>query len=142
MAGEGLRVLCIAYKRTSIHQGDQVSTRSAVRCYCSSSLYMVAGQHVDSDPRHLAFAHCSSCLNYKFTDAEIDSIDELPLVIARCSPATKVRMVEAMHNCPGFEIAAARSRMPTSDAIVVAVFIWSPVNMWTSRRSSVHTQCS
>ncbi|KAI0408515.1 hypothetical protein F4802DRAFT_605110 [Xylaria palmicola] len=31
------------------------------------------------------------------TDAEIDALDKLPLVLARCSPSTKVRMVEAMH---------------------------------------------
>ncbi|KAI1757862.1 hypothetical protein F4782DRAFT_544273 [Xylaria castorea] len=30
-------------------------------------------------------------------DAEIDALDKLPLVLARCSPSTKVRMVEAMH---------------------------------------------
>ena len=31
------------------------------------------------------------------SDAEIDALDRLPLVLARCSPSTKVRMVEAMH---------------------------------------------
>ncbi|KAI8955306.1 hypothetical protein F4801DRAFT_323548 [Xylaria longipes] len=31
------------------------------------------------------------------SDAEIDALDSLPLVLARCSPSTKVRMVEAMH---------------------------------------------
>ncbi|KAI0543801.1 hypothetical protein F4679DRAFT_590115 [Xylaria curta] len=31
------------------------------------------------------------------SDAEIDALDKLPLVLARCSPSTKVRMVEAMH---------------------------------------------
>jgi len=31
------------------------------------------------------------------TNAEIDSLPELPLVIARCSPQTKVRMVDAIH---------------------------------------------
>lgn len=38
----------------------------------------------------------------KLTDEEIDSIDQLPLVIARCSPSTKVRMVEAMHRRQAF----------------------------------------
>ncbi|KAJ5644539.1 ATPase P-type K/Mg/Cd/Cu/Zn/Na/Ca/Na/H-transporter [Penicillium longicatenatum] len=38
----------------------------------------------------------------KLTDNEIDDIEELPLVIARCSPATKVRMVEAMHRRGAF----------------------------------------
>ncbi|KAI0969611.1 hypothetical protein F4678DRAFT_165914 [Xylaria arbuscula] len=31
------------------------------------------------------------------SDSEIDALDRLPLVLARCSPSTKVRMVEAMH---------------------------------------------
>ncbi|KAK7443736.1 hypothetical protein VKT23_015518 [Stygiomarasmius scandens] len=31
----------------------------------------------------------------KLTDAEIDALPQLPLVIARCSPETKVRMIEA-----------------------------------------------
>lgn len=33
----------------------------------------------------------------KLTDDEIDSLPLLPLVIARCSPNTKVRMIEALH---------------------------------------------
>ena len=31
------------------------------------------------------------------SDAEIDALPVLPLVIARCAPATKVRMIEALH---------------------------------------------
>lgn len=31
------------------------------------------------------------------SDAQIDALDRLPLVLARCSPSTKVRMVEALH---------------------------------------------
>lgn len=31
------------------------------------------------------------------TDAEIDNLQTLPLVIARCSPNTKVRMIDALH---------------------------------------------
>ncbi|OJD30192.1 potassium sodium efflux p-type fungal-type [Diplodia corticola] len=33
----------------------------------------------------------------KLSDAEIDELPILPLVIARCSPTTKVRMIEALH---------------------------------------------
>jgi Na+-exporting ATPase len=36
------------------------------------------------------------------TDAEIDAMERLPLVLARCSPTTKVRMVEAMHRRKAF----------------------------------------
>ncbi|KAI1076889.1 potassium/sodium eff [Whalleya microplaca] len=35
-------------------------------------------------------------------DEEIDRLDKLPLVLARCSPSTKVRMVEAMHRRGAF----------------------------------------
>jgi len=31
------------------------------------------------------------------TDAEVDALPVLPLVIARCAPSTKVRMIEALH---------------------------------------------
>jgi P-type Na+/K+ transporter len=31
----------------------------------------------------------------KMTDREIDALPSLPLVIARCDPETKVRMIEA-----------------------------------------------
>lgn len=33
----------------------------------------------------------------KMTDAEIDQLPTLPLVVARCAPETKVRMIEALH---------------------------------------------
>lgn len=36
------------------------------------------------------------------TDDEIDSLEALPLVIARCAPSTKVRMVEALHRRGAF----------------------------------------
>ena len=36
------------------------------------------------------------------TDAQIDDMEHLPLVLARCSPTTKVRMVEAMHRRKAF----------------------------------------
>lgn len=33
----------------------------------------------------------------KLTDAEIDNLPLLPLVVARCAPQTKVRMIDALH---------------------------------------------
>ncbi|KAF3481383.1 calcium-transporting ATPase 3 [Arthroderma uncinatum] len=33
----------------------------------------------------------------KLTDSQIDALPALPLVVARCAPNTKVRMIEAMH---------------------------------------------
>lgn len=36
------------------------------------------------------------------TDDQIDAMDSLPLVIARCSPLTKVRMIQALHRRKAF----------------------------------------
>jgi len=33
----------------------------------------------------------------RMSDAQIDSLSQLPLVVARCSPSTKVKMVKAIH---------------------------------------------
>lgn len=38
----------------------------------------------------------------KLTDDEIDALDELPLVIARCAPDTKTRMIEALRRRKAF----------------------------------------
>ncbi|KAI6778362.1 Calcium-transporting ATPase-like protein [Emericellopsis cladophorae] len=38
----------------------------------------------------------------KMTDAEIDALPELPLVIARCAPDTKTRMIEALRRRDAF----------------------------------------
>lgn len=38
----------------------------------------------------------------KLTDAEIDALDELPLVIARCAPDTKTRMIQALRRRGAF----------------------------------------
>lgn len=38
----------------------------------------------------------------KLTDQEIDNLPLLPLVVARCAPQTKVRMIEALHRRKAF----------------------------------------
>merc|ERR1712032_1156674 len=38
----------------------------------------------------------------KLSDEEIDNLPLLPLVIARCAPITKVRMIEALHRRKAF----------------------------------------
>jgi Na+-exporting ATPase len=38
----------------------------------------------------------------KFTDDQIDALPVLPLVIARCAPNTKVRMIDALHRRKAF----------------------------------------
>ncbi|GES61699.1 putative P-type ATPase [Aspergillus terreus] len=142
MAGEGLRILCVAYKMTPIDDEDQVSPRekaesglkfgglvglydpprvetaAAVRkCQMAGiTVHMLTGDHIRTataiasevgilDPisnvkaSHLVMAAESFD---RMSDAEIDAIEQLPLVIARCSPTTKVRMVEAMHRRQAF----------------------------------------
>ncbi|OJJ51987.1 hypothetical protein ASPSYDRAFT_165352 [Aspergillus sydowii CBS 593.65] len=143
MAGEGLRVLCTAYKRTPICQEDQVSPRGAAesnlefsglaglydpprvetavavrKCQTAGiTVHMLTGDHVKTATAiasEVGILHSVTDISSpgglvmaaddfdKLADAEIDSIDQLPLVIARCSPATKVRMVEAMHRRQAF----------------------------------------
>ena len=143
MAGEGLRVLCIAYKMAPIDQEDQVSPRSAAesslqfgglvglydpprvetaaavrKCQMAGiTVHMLTGDHIKTATaiasevgildRVTAMTKQGKLVMAadefdKLTDDEIDSIENLPLVIARCSPATKVRMVEAMHRRQAF----------------------------------------
>ncbi len=46
----------------------------------------------------------------KMSDEEIDAIAELPRVIGRCSPQTKVRMIEALHRRRKFAAMSECSR--------------------------------
>ncbi|OQD77893.1 hypothetical protein PENDEC_c002G04226 [Penicillium decumbens] len=138
MAGEGLRVLCIAYKNTTIDQEEQISPRSATesnllfgglvglydpprvetaaavrKCQMAGiTVHILTRYHIKTAMPIASEVGILDCLTAigkpgelvmtadefdKLTDDEIDSIEDLPLVIARCSPATKVCMVEAMH---------------------------------------------
>lgn len=143
MAGEGLRVLCIAHKTTRAKDESQVSPRDAAesklqfgglvglydpprvetaaavrRCQMAGiTVHMLTGDHIKTAT---AIASEVGILDRvsavvksgrlvmaadefdKLTDEEVDAIEELPLVIARCSPATKVRMVDAMHRRQAF----------------------------------------
>ncbi|KAL4981066.1 hypothetical protein BDW66DRAFT_123851 [Aspergillus desertorum] len=142
MAGEGLRVLCIAYKNSPVEDRSQISPRkmaesklrfagliglydpprletaAAVRkCQMAGiTVHMLTGDHIRTA---MAIASEVGILNPivnakssrlvmtanefdRLSDADIDEIEQLPLVIARCSPATKVRMVEAMHRRGAF----------------------------------------
>jgi Na+-exporting ATPase len=48
-------------------------------------------------PSHVASSMVLKATDFdKMTDAEIDSMEELPVVIARCAPDTKTRMIEAL----------------------------------------------
>jgi Na+-exporting ATPase len=143
MAGEGLRVLCIAHKTTPANDESQVSPRSAAesrlrfgglvglydpprvetaaavrRCQMAGiTVHMLTGDHIktataiasevgilDRVTRMVKSGRLVMAADEfdKLNDEEIDAIEELPLVIARCSPATKVRMVDAMHRRQAF----------------------------------------
>ncbi|KAL5336585.1 hypothetical protein BJX70DRAFT_372346 [Aspergillus crustosus] len=142
MAGEGLRVLCIAYKKSSVDDQSQVASRktaesnlsfaglvglydpprletaAAVRkCQMAGiTVHMLTGDHIRTataiasevgilDP--IVDAKASRLVMAakdfdRLSDDDVDAIEQLPLVIARCSPTTKVRMVEAMHRRGAF----------------------------------------
>ncbi|KAI9369883.1 hypothetical protein BJX61DRAFT_124075 [Aspergillus egyptiacus] len=142
MAGEGLRVLCIAYKKTPMEDESQVSPRSAAeselrfgglvglydpprletaaavrKCQLAGiTVHMLTGDHIRTataiasevgilDP--VVNARSSQLVMEakdfdRLSDADVDAIEQLPLVIARCSPTTKVRMVETMHRRGAF----------------------------------------
>ncbi|KAK2829844.1 hypothetical protein FQN49_007201 [Arthroderma sp. PD_2] len=138
MAGEGLRVLCIAHKTISsetldnlpvrkemekdldfvglvgLYDPPRMETAGAVRkCHMAGiTVHMLTGDHIKTataiayevgilgnlTPTVQASKIVMAADEFdKMTDDEIDAIEALPLVIARCSPSTKVRMVEAMH---------------------------------------------
>ncbi len=73
--------------------GDHVKTATAIAY--EIGILDRAG-HGDSDGIMVAGTFDS------LTDAQIDNMEHLPLVLARCSPTTKVRMVEAMHRRKAF----------------------------------------
>lgn len=143
MAGEGLRVLCIAYKKTAIDNNSLVTPRASAESYlqfgglvglydpprvetaaavrkcqmAGITVHMLTGDHIKTATaiasevgildRVDALAKSRNLVMAadefdRLTDAEVDEIEELPLVIARCSPATKVRMVDAMHRRQAF----------------------------------------
>ncbi|EGC41621.1 sodium transport ATPase [Histoplasma capsulatum var. duboisii H88] len=143
MAGEGLRVLCVAHKIIPENELGQLSQRESTeqdlqfvglvglydppraetpgavrKCHMAGiTVHMLTGDHIKTAtaiayevgilgnmiPSAQASTVVMSAEQFdKLSDAEIDAIEALPLVIARCSPATKVRMVEAMHRRNAF----------------------------------------
>lgn len=146
MAGEGLRVLCLASKviqgsektqlseRNVVEQGltfagliglydpPRAETAGAVRTcrQAGITVHMLTGDHIRtataiaaevgivdasllSAPTQAARREIMAAQEFdKLSDAEIDGLEKLPLVIARCSPATKVKMVKALHRRKAF----------------------------------------
>lgn len=92
------------------------STAAVQRCQAAGiTVHMVTGDHVktataiaveigilNSDRLQNGTEVMVASAFDSLTDAEIDALDKLPLVLARCSPTTKVRMVEAMHRRKAF----------------------------------------
>lgn len=140
LAGQGLRVLCIATKTMSgdvqdcherakvenqleflglagLYDPPRPETAGAVaQCRAAGvTVHMVTGDHIKTAT---AIAYEVGILNKDvplktntvmaaadfgaLSDAQIDALDELPVVLARCSPLTKVRMIEALHRRKAF----------------------------------------
>jgi len=143
MAGEGLRVLCIAYKKVPVDDESQLSNRAVAESHlqyaglvglydpprietaasvrqcqmAGITVHMLTGDHIRTAAAIAAEVGILDTVSAtaktnriimaaeefdKLTDAEIDAMEELPLVVARCSPTTKVCMVEAMHRRNAF----------------------------------------
>lgn len=64
-------------------------------------LEAVTGSKRARESSHAAVPISTSAMTAAEFDAlsekEVDDLNELPLVIARCTPSTKVRMIEALH---------------------------------------------
>ncbi|TPX18619.1 uncharacterized protein E0L32_002476 [Thyridium curvatum] len=102
-----------------LYDPPRIETADAVRkCQRAGiQVHMLTGDHIKTAT---AIAHEVGILNRDMStaeaavaimpasafdilsDADIDSMERLPLVIARCSPSTKVRVVEAMHRRGAF----------------------------------------
>ncbi|SPO05178.1 related to Na+-transporting ATPase ENA-1 [Cephalotrichum gorgonifer] len=102
-----------------LYDPPRLETAGAVR-QCKEagvSVHMVTGDHIktatsialevgiltrDMSSSELENAVMQASDFDKLEDAEIDAMKSLPLVIGRCSPMTKVRMIEAMHRRKAF----------------------------------------
>jgi Na+-exporting ATPase len=94
----------------AIHDPPRPETAGAVRACKTAGItvHMLTGDHPGTaraiardvaiiDDRTPASAVMLARDFDQMTNAEIDAMQTLPLVIARCSPATKVNMVQALH---------------------------------------------
>ncbi|KAH8847166.1 hypothetical protein MCOR27_009935 [Pyricularia oryzae] len=80
----------------SVHMvtGDHIKTATAIAYEVG-----ILSHDMDPLPSHAVMA----AANFDaLSDAEVDQLTKLPLVLARCSPTTKVRMLEAMHRRKAF----------------------------------------
>jgi Na+-exporting ATPase len=145
MAGQGLRVLCLAHKTVppddekvvadrvmaeselnfvgliGLYDPPRAETADAVRtCQRAGiTVHMLTGDHIRTasaiaqevcivgnglhatGPASSGEVMLASEFD-KLSDEQLDQLEELPLVVARCSPTTKVRMVQALHRRQAF----------------------------------------
>lgn len=141
LAGQGLRVLCIASKSMDGASQEEVEDRPKVEkdlqflglaglydpprqetagavqaCHRAGvTVHMVTGDHIKTAT---SIAYEVGILNKdvplrpgtvmaasdfaNLSDDEIDKLEALPVVLARCSPLTKVRMIQALHRRKAF----------------------------------------
>ncbi|MBE3042222.1 HAD-IC family P-type ATPase, partial [Candidatus Bathyarchaeota archaeon] len=102
-----------------LYDPPRLETAAAVRqCRDAGvSVHMVTGDHIktatsiaievgilpsDMAPERVRSLVMAASDFDKLGDAQVDAMASLPLVIARCSPMTKVRMIEAMHRRKAF----------------------------------------
>lgn len=102
-----------------LYDPPRLETADAVkRCKIAGiSVHMLTGDHIktataiarevgilgnDLTTAEAANATMPAAVFDALTDSEVDQLEKLPLVLARCSPSTKVRMVEAMHRRKAF----------------------------------------
>jgi potassium/sodium efflux P-type ATPase len=114
-AESGLTPLGLA----GLYDPPRSETAGAVRkCKVAGiSVHMLTGDHIktataiahevgilgpDLTAAEAAYATMPASTFDALSDGEIDKLEKLPLVLARCSPSTKVRMVEAMHRRGAF----------------------------------------
>ncbi|KAI5856138.1 potassium/sodium eff [Durotheca rogersii] len=114
-AESGLTPLGLA----GLYDPPRVETADAVRrCKIAGiSVHMLTGDHIktataiarevgilgdDLTAADAANAVMPAAAFDALSDPQIDQLEKLPLVLARCSPSTKVRMVEAMHRRGAF----------------------------------------
>ncbi|KAH7413626.1 hypothetical protein DE146DRAFT_626765 [Phaeosphaeria sp. MPI-PUGE-AT-0046c] len=94
----------------AIYDPPRLETKGAVReCKIAGiTVHMLTGDHpgtaraiakdVDIIDDHTPASAVMIARDFdQMTEAEIDAMETLPLVIARCSPKTKVKMVQALH---------------------------------------------
>ena len=101
-----------------IYDPPRAETAEAVRTCQSAGIrvHMLTGDHIGTAAAIAAEVGITKSVKAgrgevmaggdfdKMTEAQIDALTELPLVLARCSPTTKVRMVQALHRRRAFAI--------------------------------------